>query len=250
MEIVLIVKEYHPDQERALEKLDANRDIPSPFAVEQEPERNPTPPSSQLPRMLWGLDWSEHLPMEIANSGIRVELSRAAAAFAFLQENEQELAKEAGDESSDFLSRKPSLSKQVFYVNFVDAFLFKETSSQKPVGIALCHALDWNSYYLRYVFLLERYRGKGLYGEFLKRLFEILKAHSVARFDVHVSPSNLPHIGILSKLQLNQTGMVLSECWGTLLQFSKFLEPGHEKTYLSQFCLGRARQLEPRQRSS
>jgi hypothetical protein len=60
----------------------------------------------------------------------------------------------------------------------------------------------------------------------------------VERVDVETSPSNLATMHIMNRFRFNVTGQVLSERWGALVKFSKFLDGDCEKVFLRQYCTG------------
>jgi hypothetical protein len=51
---------------------------------------------------------------------------------------------------------------------------------------------------------------------------------------------------IATRLKFNQTGTLLSERWGAMVHFTKFLSEEKEEVFLRQFCSGVKYQLRDR----
>jgi hypothetical protein len=91
---------------------------------------------------------------------------------------------------------------------------------------------------MRSMAILPSFQGQGLFQDFLSHLFNVLKAHGVNRVTGDVSPSNLVSSHIFNKMQFNVTGYTVSDRWGALTQFTKFLNPRTEAVFLDSFCAG------------
>jgi len=55
-------------------------------------------------------------------------------------------------------------------------------------------------------------------------LFEILKSAGVERIEADTSPGNFASMTVMTRLRFNLTGTVLSERWGAMMHFTKFLD--------------------------
>lgn len=95
--------------------------------------------------------------------------------------------------------------------------------------------------------MIPEYQGNGNYQKLLLHLLHVLSTHGVERVEGDVAPSNLGHIHVLNKLQFNITGFSISDRWGTMLHFTKFLRKETESLFLNQFCHGVKPQLESTQ---
>lgn len=179
---------------------------------------------------IWGFSWKEHFPFGLTDT-VKVVSAPFSIANTFVRENHQSLV--LGNPY--FLDGKSSpVSKTHFYENQVDSFLFIERD--QIVGVLFAHPTDWSTYYIRFVALLPEFRGKGLYQEFLKKLKSVLVSYGVERLEIEVSPSNVKHISVLSRLDFYQVGLKTCERFGTLCLLRSYLSHKHKKIFQEQFC--------------
>ena len=203
-------------------------------------ERRPSPANSEIARKslsqkLWDIDWASHFPLRPGGGEVTIEMtsweeiSRFAAQY-YTAVFEEDPAR------SFFAFQGKKEFRERYYREAGDFFAF--TADRKMIGMFIGTAQDWSTYYLRSVLILPEFQGKKLWTRFLESLLSCLGHHGVERVMVDVSPSNLPNVHALNKLGFNVTGYLASERWGALIQFVKFLSPGHEGGFLDQFCMG------------
>jgi hypothetical protein len=107
------------------------------------------------------------------------------------------------------------------------------------VGLLVCTPLDWSSYYVRSAALLPEYQGRQAIQHFLSGvLFPELAFAGVERVELDTSPSNLAMMHIATRLRFNPTGTLLTERWGALVHFTRYLTADGERVFLDKFCEG------------
>ena len=193
-----------------------------------------------LSQLLWDIDWRRRLPVKLTDDDILVKASSFEAASVFVAEHYAELFEEEAD--SPFSTRAASPAKTRYYQLAGDFFEFCQQG--RTIGLLVCDPLDWSTYYIRSTAVLRDFQGRQLVAAFCKSvLFEELARAGVERIECHTSPANLAMMHIMSRLRFNTTGTELSERWGALVRFTKFLDARSEQTFLRQFCAGIKYQL-------
>jgi ribosomal protein S18 acetylase RimI-like enzyme len=190
--------------------------------------------SARFSEAIWNIDWSLHLPLALTE-GVTVAYSSFERARPFLAANLAAIVEE-DPASSPFLQKAPTDAKVRYLQRNADYFEFKD--GERTAGFMLCTPIDWSSYYIRLTAILPEYHGKKFPQRFLPTLFEVLKAAGVERVETETSPSNLAVMHIMNRFRFNVTGTVLSERWGALVRFTKFLDEESERVFLDQFCTG------------
>jgi ribosomal protein S18 acetylase RimI-like enzyme len=208
--------------------------------VSEETRRTLSRAGSRFSQFVWELDWSEILPQVLTDDGIAVEYSTVERAFSFIGKNFAIMFEE-NSEHSPFLPQKVSEPRIRYYEQVADIFEFKQ--KDKSVGFLICTPGDWSTYYIRFVAILPEYRGRGLFQRFLPHLFEILRGVGMERVEAETSPANLAFVHLMTKFAFNVTGTTLTERWGALVRFTKFLDARSEEVFLHQYCTGIKYQL-------
>ncbi len=194
------------------------------------------PPAKRvLSVALWGTPWSANFPVQLSDTTVTVETGTYEEVAEFSRAHYREIY-ENDPATSPFLLAEEAPAKEEYYSRNGDFFLFKDEG--RVVGFFVGTPIDWGSYYLRNASLLPRYQGKKLYQKFLVYFLECLAARGIKRAEGDVAPSNLGHIHVLNKLAFNISGFNISERWGALVHFTRFLDETHEQRFLDQFCWG------------
>jgi hypothetical protein len=184
---------------------------------------------------IWGIDWSEHLPLTITQDGVIVAESSFEETAPFVRENVAAMFDE-DPEGSPFLEGSSTGAKARYYSRFGDFFEFR--SDGKPVGVLVCTPVDWSTYYIRFCAFLPEYQGRQLLQKFFPEFFRILQMAGIERVETETSPSNLAVMHMMNRFRFNVTGTSLSERWGALVRFTKFLDAASEQVFLRQYCTG------------
>ncbi|HVU03473.1 MAG TPA: GNAT family N-acetyltransferase, partial [Polyangiaceae bacterium] len=126
--------------------------------------------------------------------------------------------------------------KERYYRLAADFFEFKE--GRRTVGLFVCNAVDWSTYYIRSAAVLPEYQGLRLSHGFVAFLLETLRGLGVERVEADTSPSNFATLAILTGFHFNVTGTTLSDRWGAQLRLTRYLDTECEDVFLRQFCSG------------
>jgi RimJ/RimL family protein N-acetyltransferase len=197
-----------------------------------------------MSQKLWGIHWAQHLPFE--NAGFLVRLSDYTRAQAFIAANYATVFEEEANASP--FATDISAAKSRYYQLFGDFFEF--FYGEELAGLLVCTPTDWSTYYIRSAALIPKYQGRRIVQQFYaEALFPVLKAAGVERVEFDTSPANLAMMHIAARLRFNNTGTILSERWGAMVHFTKFLSQHKEDVFLEQFCAGVKYQLRQRGQS-
>ncbi len=191
--------------------------------------------SARFSESVWKIDWNAHLPLHLWGDGVSVEPGSIERAIPFVVANYQRVFEE-DPATSPFMQEVGGDAKARYFKLMADCFEFQVREA--TAGFMICTPVDWNTYYIRLTAILPEFRGMKLAQVFLPALFEILKKAGIDRVETETSPSNLAVVNIMNKLQFNVTGTALSDRWGSLVKFTKFLNRQSEEVFLRQFCAG------------
>ena len=193
---------------------------------------------------LWGIEWEQALPFE--SGGFRAEASNYTKAKDFIAANYATVFEEDA-ESSPFATDL-SAAKQRYYQVFGDFFEFFH--GDELAGLLVCTPTDWSSYYIRSAAMIPKFQGHRIIQNFYTSvLFPTLQRAGVERVEFDTSPSNMAMMHIATRLRFNNTGTILSERWGAMIHFTKFLSTDKEDVFLRQFCAGVKYQVRERAQS-
>jgi hypothetical protein len=198
------------------------------------PVPGPSVERTPLSELLWGIRWADWLPFDLGG-GCSVHASSLAASTPFIRRNYARIFEDDG--TSPFRNDVLTPAKARYYEHCADFFEF--THKGETVGLLVCDPLDWSTYYIRSAAVLPEHQGRGPIQRFLTTcMFEHLARAGVTRVELDVAPSNLAMLHIATRMRMNPTGTVLTERWGALTRFTRFLSPEAHQTFLEQFCSG------------
>jgi len=203
--------------------------------------RRATDAARPLSEALWNLRWSEHLPFDLG-AGSSVRASSFDRAAPFIRAHYAAIFEH--DPASPFQPDALTPAKSRYYQHCADFFEF--TRENQVVGLLVCDPLDWSTYYVRSAAILPEHQGRQLVQRFFSAFaFDRLARAGVARVDIDISPSNLAMHHIATRLRFNPTGTLLTDRWGALTRFTKFLSTDEEQIFVGTFCSGVKYQLRP-----
>lgn len=196
--------------------------------------------NSSFASKIYNLNWNDHFPLKLSDDEY-VKVASFSETMQFVQKNH------AGFFDQDlwgnpFLQEDFSESKQVYYREMADCFIFMKGES--AYGVFIGTPVDWSSYYLRYGALLKEFQTGGRAQIFVTHLLNVLQSKGIARVETDISPANLVNIHVFNKLKFNITGVTLSERWGAMVRLTRILDGNAEKIFLDQFCSGIRPQLQ------
>ncbi len=187
-----------------------------------------------LSEALWDLDFADHFPLEVSTDGVSVGVGTPADVLEFFGEHHSSLF--GASEGSRFWSGDGADAKARYLERVCDIFVFSHEG--RSVGVFIGNPIDWSTYYIRMTAFVREYQGKALYARFLSKLFALLSSAGVSRVEAETAPSNLSCVSALVRQRFMASGSVLTERWGALTRFTKYLDSGPESVFLEQFCHG------------
>lgn len=199
----------------------------------------------RMSEIIWKINWKDFFPHPFSKGNFQAVPSTFSRTLHFLKKHFKNIY-ELEKNNNGFISEDYTSEKLRYYEMAGDFFEFRDIDHNKTIGIFIGTPIDWSSYYLRHASILPDYHNYKIYQEFIELLLYILKKHKVERVEGATSPSNLVVVHSLNKMGFNISGMELSERWGSMLRFVKFLSSKHESTFLNQFCVGTRPQLNQR----
>jgi hypothetical protein len=183
-----------------------------------------------LSKLLWGLDWDEHLPWELSG-GITVTTATLEETLAFAGDHYAQIFGTATD--GRFLPDPMTPAKRRFLA-LSDRFMFRDDGN--PIGLMMGQPADWSTYYWRTIAFLPAYQGRGLFNEALPRAHAVMRDVGIERAEGDVAPINQRQVRALTRLGLCVTGSLQSERWGTMLRMTKHLSQRGEEVFATRFC--------------
>jgi len=187
-------------------------------------------PPLGLSTRLWGIEWHELLPLTVSDDGVQVRLGDADDALRFAQ---QHFGSVFGT-GSRFFSEQPTEARRNYLEQVCDVFVFEHCGTD--IGLFVGNPIDWSAYYIRNTAFVREYQGRAIYRKFLELLFDVLARAGVARVEAETAPSNLQCQTALVRQRFVASGTVLSDRWGALMKFTKYLDPQAQTVFADQFC--------------
>jgi GNAT superfamily N-acetyltransferase len=215
---------------------------PNAAIVNLKPTEDPSSRRTSLLTKLFKVKWNQHFPLNVENCGCTIEYIEPELAFQFIRQSYDEIF-ELELWKDPLLAEQQTDEKLQYYKECGDFFMIYKDS--KAIGIFIGTLTDWSSYYFRSAAVLPQYQGNGAIGRLLPYLTKILTDSGIARIESDASVSNFTSIQILLRARFKVTGMQLSERWGALLHFTKFLSPSSEKIFMGQFCQDTNSEIRP-----
>jgi hypothetical protein len=188
--------------------------------------------SGTLSNRLWGLDLYERLPIVLTHDEVVAQRGELSRVRAFLNAEFPTLTEEAlSAPSSELVAR----AKRTYLETDCDSIELRHRG--RTVGVLLGAPEDWSSYYIRIFAVTQSYQRPALIRRFGREcLFERLAAHEVQRVLADTSPVNIAMSRTLSELHFHVTGHQLSDRWGPLVRYTKFLDRACEDAFLKRFA--------------
>jgi hypothetical protein len=176
--------------------------------------------------------WAEHLPRSFG--AVTVEPCSYATAATFVARHYRAIFGER--EAAPFSTTERTEAKTRYYEHVSDFFAL--SAREEPVGVVGCEPSDWSSYYVRTAALVPSFQGqRAIQSFFTDVVFDVLRAAGVERVEIEVAPANFTMLHIAARLRFVATGTLLSERWGALVHYTKFLREDRQRVFTDQFCL-------------
>jgi ribosomal protein S18 acetylase RimI-like enzyme len=186
---------------------------------------------------LWGFGLYDGLPKQLSSDGIEAVVGSYERIRCFVAEQYAMFTEEGLGSVPNELAQR---SKHAYLSTGCD--LIALVHAGKTVGIMVGAPEDWSSYYVRVFALLPEYQRPGLTRRFVREcLFEPLARHGVERVVADTNPSNIAMTRLLGELEFFVTGNQLTDRWGALIRYTKFLDPACEQQFRRRFGGGAPR---------
>ena len=181
-----------------------------------------------------GLPLGEYLPYVLSNDGVEAAVGEMARVRDFLAREFPSLT----EEGLGSTPQRETLEAKLVYLN-TKCDLVELRHRDRTIGILVGEPEDWSSYYVRMFAVVSEYQRPSLIRRFAREcLFGPLTRQNIQRVTSDTSPANLAMSRILTELHFHVTGHQLSERWGPMVQYTKFLDPACEAAFHARF--GRA----------
>jgi hypothetical protein len=218
-----------PGFNRAPSSFDAAGQAVSPSngeVVAMAPQPNP-PLSAQL----WGLDLCRELPHVLTPDGITVMPGDLTRIRSFLAQEFPWF----GEDSFGAAPNEAIVDAKHWYLESAcDAIELRH--QDRTIGVFVGAPEDWSSYYIRVFAVTQPYQRPALTRGFLRHVFDVLARHHVERASGDGSPANFAMARCVAELHFHVTGHQLSERWGPLVRYTKFLDPACEAAFMRRFA--------------
>jgi RimJ/RimL family protein N-acetyltransferase len=189
-------------------------------------------PRTRLSARLWGLDLARGLPRTLSREGVTAASGDMSRIRAFLS---REFASLTEEELGATLNDTVADAKRSYLSN--DCDLLELRHDARTVGVFIGAPEDWSTYYVRIFAMARDYQQRALSRRFLREcVFDALLKHSVQRVIAETSPANLAMTHMLNELRFHVTGHQLSDRWGPLVRYTKFLDPTCEAAFQQRFA--------------
>jgi hypothetical protein len=177
---------------------------------------------------LWNLDLSIGLPRVLSKSGVVAIPGELSSTMDFLRREFPTFAESLP------LTAEDLAAKTAFFLNTCDFIELRH--SDVTVGAIIGEPYDWSSYYVRVYALSRAYQTPALTRRFVREcLMTPLSAAGVKRVFADSSPTNVPMCRGLSEDGFFATGTNLSERYGPMVRYTKFLCRETEQAFVSKF---------------
>jgi hypothetical protein len=186
----------------------------------------------RLSEAFWQLDLCRHLPLVLSRDGILATSGSLDRIRGFLAREFPTLTEEG---LGTQLTARLAGTKHWYLDNACD--LIELRHEGQTVGAIIGAPDDWSSYYVRTFAVAPAYQRPALTRRFGREcLLNPLAAHGVQRVVAETSPANLSMSRGLCELHFHVTGHQLSERYGPLVRYTRFLDPASEAAFNKRFA--------------
>ena len=209
------------------------------------PQRVSSQPPQTLSARFWGADLSRDLPRVLSRDGVQAVRGDLARVGEFLKQTFPTFTEE---ELGADLSPRMVEAKGHYLGTASD--LIELQHEGRTVGVLVGAPEDWSSFYVRILAFLPEYQRPGLTRRFVREcLFEPLAARGVERIVADTWPTNIAMTRGFTEMHFHVTGHQLSERWGALVRYTKFLDPAREAAFERRFAGTVTRRKDPGRRT-
>lgn len=187
--------------------------------------------AAPLSKALWGVDLKQGLPRVLSSDGIVAVAGELSRVREFVSNEFPSFQEES-------LGGAPNVNivnaKRCYFERACDFIELQHDG--RTIGVLIGDPEDWSTYYIRVYGIVQAYQRPALVRRFIREcLFERLALHHVERVVAETSPANLAMARTFSEQHFHVTGHQLSDRWGPLVRYTKFLDPAREAAFLERF---------------
>jgi hypothetical protein len=183
-----------------------------------------------LSKQFWNVDLTERLPRALNDAGVRAVPGELARVMRFISEHFPRFSEEAQGSATD--ARHSTVKSG--YLQRCD--IIELHTEQRTVGVIVGAPEDWSTYYVRVFAVASDFQKHALVRRFAREcLLEPLAACGVQRVTAETSPSHRAMARLFAELDFHVTGQQLTDRWGPLVRYTKFLDPHCEARFLERF---------------
>ena len=180
---------------------------------------------------MWGFSFSELLPHKLSDDGVVAVAGDFTRIGRFLNDDFAVFSEEAQGSMPNYIVR----NRKIEYLRD-DCDLIELRVDDETVGSLIGAPEDWSSYYVRVFAMRREFQRPGMIRRFIRDcLFSPLIEHGVERISADTSPSNIAMSRLFTELHFHVTGSQLSERWGPLVRYTRFLSPACEAEFRRKF---------------
>lgn len=189
-------------------------------------------PPQTLSARFWGADLAHDLPRVLSRDGVQALRGEIGRVGEFLKQTFPTFTEE---ELGADLSPRMIEAKGHYLRTASDLIELQHLG--RTVGVLVGAPEDWSSFYVRILAFLPEYQRPALTRRFVREcLFEPLAARGVERIVAETWPTNIAMTRGFTEMQFHVTGHQLSERWGALVRYTKFLDPAREAAFEKRFA--------------
>jgi hypothetical protein len=180
---------------------------------------------------MWGFSFNDQLPRQLSDDGVAAFAGDFTRIGRFLNEQFSVFSEEAQGSVPNYIVR----NRKFEYLRG-DCDLIELRLNDETIGALIGAPEDWSSYYVRVFAMQREFQRPGMIRRFIREcLFTPLAKHGVERICADTSPSNVAMSRLLTELHFHVTGSHLSERWGPLVRYTRFLSPACEAEFRRKF---------------
>jgi hypothetical protein len=180
---------------------------------------------------MWGFALRDLLPHKLSEDGVVAVAGELSRMGRFLNEQFALFAEEAQGSTPEYI-----VSNRKFEYLRDACDLVELRYADETIGLLIGAPEDWSSYYVRVFAMRRDFQRPGVIRRFVRDcLFAPLAEHGVERICADTSPANVAMSRLFTELHFHVTGSQLSERWGPLVRYTRFLSPACEAEFLRKF---------------
>jgi hypothetical protein len=190
------------------------------------------PTARTLSDEFWNLDLTRGLPRVISRDGVSIAAGDITRIRHFLKTVFPSLT----EEGLGAAPLEPNVADTKRWYLGERSDLLELRKEDETIGVMIGAPEDWSTYYLRIYAVAPSHQRPIVTRRFAECVLKKLAACGVQRVVTDTSPANASAALRLSELQFHVTGQQLSERYGPLIRYTKFLDPAAESAFLSRFA--------------